>query len=97
MLSATSMALTGELVSLSLRPELDPGPEPHGTPLTEMETEMFARRLLQESDGAPLWVFAYGSLIWKPDFDAVEWQRGAARGWHRSFCLKMTRWRGSRA
>jgi len=97
MLGATRMALTDELVSLSLRPELDPGPEPHRTPLTEMETEMFARRLLQESDGAPLWVFACGSLIWKPDFDAVEWQRGAARGWHRSFCLKMTRWRGSRA
>nr|WP_064836503.1 gamma-glutamylcyclotransferase [Rhizobium phaseoli] len=97
MLGATSMALTDELVSLSLRPELDPGPEPHRTPLTEMEVETFARRLLQESAGAPLWIFAYGSLIWKPDFDAVEWQRGAARGWHRSFCLKMTRWRGSRA
>ncbi|EJT02082.1 ChaC family protein (plasmid) [Rhizobium sp. CCGE 510] len=94
---AAGMALTDELVSLSLRPELDPGPEPQRTQLTDAELEIFARRLLHESDGAPLWVFAYGSLIWKPDFDAVEWQRGAARGWHRSFCLKMTRWRGTRA
>ncbi|EJC83051.1 uncharacterized protein involved in cation transport [Rhizobium leguminosarum bv. trifolii WSM2297] len=96
MFGATRMALTDELVSLSLRPELDPGPEPHRTPLTETELEILARRLLDESDGAPLWVFAYGSLIWKPDFDAVGSQRGAARGWHRSFCLKMTRWRGTR-
>ncbi len=44
----------------------------------------------------PLWVFAYGSLIWKPDFDAVEARHGTATGWHRSFCLEMTRWRGSR-
>lgn len=41
------------------------------------------------------WVFAYGSLIWKPDFDAEEHLRASAWGWHRSFCLKMHRWRGS--
>ncbi|MBB5662238.1 cation transport protein ChaC [Rhizobium leguminosarum] len=96
MLGPTRMALTDELVSLTLRPEIDPGPEPHRVPLTEAELELFAKQLLDEAEGAPLWVFAYGSLIWKPDFDAVEWQRGAARGWHRSFCLKMTRWRGTR-
>jgi glutathione-specific gamma-glutamylcyclotransferase len=56
MLSSTSMALTGELVSLSLRPELDPDPEQHRTPLTELEVEMFARRLLQESAGAPWFI-----------------------------------------
>lgn len=91
------MALTDELVSLSLRPEVDVGPEPHRKPLTEVELEMLAERLLHESAGAPLWIFAYGSLIWKPDFDAVEAQHGATRGWHRSFCLEMTRWRGTRA
>ncbi|MHC2528986.1 cation transport regulator ChaC [Rhizobium leguminosarum] len=91
------MALTDELVSLSLRPAIDVGPDPHRKPLTEAEVEMLANRLLQESTGAPLWIFAYGSLIWKPDFDAVESQHGATRGWHRSFCLQMTRWRGTRA
>ncbi|WP_245456553.1 gamma-glutamylcyclotransferase [Rhizobium hidalgonense] len=91
------MALTDELVSLSLRPEVDVGPEPHRKPLTDAELEMLAERLLHESAGAPLWIFAYGSLIWKPDFDAVEAQHGATRGWHRSFCLEMTRWRGTRA
>jgi cation transport protein ChaC len=91
------MALTDELVSLSFRSEVDPGLEPHRTPLSEVELEALATRLLDESKGEPLWVFAYGSLIWKPDFDAVESLQATAWGWHRSFCLKMTRWRGSQA
>ncbi|CAN7731776.1 gamma-glutamylcyclotransferase [Rhizobium leguminosarum] len=97
LMTGSRMALTDELVSLSLRPAIDVGPEPHRKPLTEAEVEMLANRLLHESTGAPLWIFAYGSLIWKPDFDAVESQHGATRGWHRSFCLQMTRWRGTRA
>ncbi|NEI27014.1 gamma-glutamylcyclotransferase [Rhizobium leguminosarum] len=97
LMTGSTMALTDELVSLSLRPAIDVGPEPHRKPLSEAEAEMLANRLLDESTGAPLWIFAYGSLIWKPDFDAVESQHGAARGWHRSFCLQMTRWRGTRA
>ncbi|MBY3425464.1 gamma-glutamylcyclotransferase [Rhizobium laguerreae] len=89
------MALTEELVSLSLRVEADPGPEPHLTPLTKAELEIVAERLLLECGDAPLWIFAYGSLIWKPNFVAAESLRGVARGWHRSFCLEMTRWRGT--
>lgn len=49
--------------------------------------------------GAPegdLWLFAYGSLIWNPGHDFVEHQRATAAGWHRSFGLKLTRWRGTR-
>lgn len=91
----SSMALTSELVSLSLRVEADPGPEPHPTPLTKAELEIVAERLLHESGVGPLWIFAYGSLIWKQHFVAVESLRGVARGWHRSFCLEMTRWRGT--
>lgn len=96
MLGAVWLSRTSSSRS-AFAPSSIPAPSRTGHQLSEMEVEMFARRLLQESDGAPLWVFAYGSLIWKPDFDAVEWQRGAPRGWHRSFCLKMTRRRGSRA
>src|SRR5262249_48760753 len=49
--------------------------------------------------GAPegdIWLFAYGSLIWNPDHDFVEHLRATAIGWHRSFCLRLTRWRGTR-
>lgn len=34
-----------------------------------------------------MWVFAYGSLIWKPACDFVEIRTGVVRGWHRAFCL----------
>ncbi|MGY5809037.1 gamma-glutamylcyclotransferase [Rhizobium sp. LEGMi198b] len=89
------MDLTDELVTLSLRDEIDPGPDPLRIPITDGELEAIAERLDQESQGDALWVFAYGSLIWKPDFDAVEARVGTVKGWHRSFCLRMTRWRGS--
>lgn len=92
----SKMSLTEDLVSRSFRLEVDPGPEPHRTPLADSEIETLALRLLAECGQGPLWVFAYGSLIWKPDFDAVEARHGTATGWHRSFCLEMTRWRGSR-
>lgn len=38
-----------------------------------------------------VWVFAYGSLIWNPEFDVVEELHGTALGWHRSFCLGWVR------
>lgn len=44
------------------------------------------------------WVFAYGSLIWKPACDFVEMRTGLLHGWHRAFCLGWnTRFRGSDA
>lgn len=53
-----------------------------------------ADRLLREAAG-PLWVFAYGSLIWRPDFAPIEIRRALARGWHRSFCIELQNWRGT--
>jgi cation transport protein ChaC len=38
---------------------------------------------------APLWLFAYGSLIWRPGFEYVERARGYVQGWSRRF------WQGS--
>lgn len=34
-----------------------------------------------------LWVFGYGSLIWRPDFDFAERRAAKVHGWHRA--LKM--------
>lgn len=42
------------------------------------------------ADGA-IWIFAYGSLIWNPEFDFVEERLGTVAGWHRSFCLGWVR------
>ena len=41
----------------------------------------------QEPEIGEIWVFAYGSLIWKPACDFVEMRTGLVRGWHRAFCL----------
>ncbi|AEG92218.1 Candidate cation transport protein [Ramlibacter tataouinensis TTB310] len=45
-------------------------------------------KALQEWGGhGDLWIFGYGSLIWKPDFDYAERRPARVHGWHRA--LKM--------
>ena len=41
------------------------------------------------------WVFAYGSLIWHPDFEYAEKHRVRIHGYHRAFCINSTRYRGT--
>ncbi len=95
------MRLTPEMVRRAFREEADPGPGPGFTPVSEAESAALARALLAQPEapraGAPTHVFAYGSLIWKPDFEVPERLRGTLRGWHRSFCIGLNRWRGSPA
>lgn len=42
-----------------------------------------------------LWVFAYGSLMWRPGFDFVEVRSALLRGYHREFCVYSHRHRGT--
>ena len=37
--------------------------------------------------GRDLWVFGYGSLMWRPGFDYVERQPARLRGYHRALCI----------
>src|SRR5215470_15544351 len=62
-------------------------------PADPMPAEIAA---LRESAG-PVWIFAYGSLMWEPDFPHVETQPALLHGWHRSFCLYSYDYRGTRA
>jgi cation transport protein ChaC len=49
-------------------------------------------------DGArPVWIFAYGSLIWDPEFSYAETEAALLRGYHRSFCLYSYDYRGTPA
>ena len=41
-----------------------------------------------------IWVFAYGSLMWRPEFAYVDSQPALLRGYHRSLCLYSIRYRG---
>jgi len=50
-----------------------------------------AEVLAGRPDDGEVWIFAYGSLIWNPEFDFVEERLGTVSGWHRSFCLGWVR------
>jgi cation transport protein ChaC len=50
-------------------------------------------RIKQES--AELWVFGYGSLMWRPDFDFSEQAPAALIGAHRSLCIYSFHHRGT--
>lgn len=87
--------LSPELVALCERPEPKRGREPGVSYFSDEEYQAAAGRLQDEAQGAPLWVFAYGSLLWRPAFEPAESRRAEAHGWRRDFCMEIRRWRGS--
>lgn len=95
MMRQRRMSLTPELVAMCERSEVDSGPNPMFTPIGDTELDDLADRLMDHLGNEDLWLFAYGSLIWKPTSEFVEYRRGKVHGWHRSFCLEQTRWRGT--
>lgn len=44
-----------------------------------------------------LWVFGYGSLMWKPEFPFLERHAAHVHGFHRAFCVYSHVYRGTRA
>jgi len=48
---------------------------------------MLARTLQEWGGRRDLWVFGYGSLIWRPEFEYAEQRLARVHGWHRA--LKM--------
>lgn len=88
------LTLTAEQVALTLREVADPGLPPEWEPATDADFEALRDGILEAQEG-PLWIFAYGSLIWRPGFEFDRVRHGTAPGWHRSFCLEIRQWRGS--
>jgi cation transport protein ChaC len=94
---ARTMSLTQELVARCFRQVEDTGPDPDAAHLVDGDYDAMLDELQAELPAAePLWLFGYGSLIWKPEIDHAEERVAIARGWHRSFCMNMTRWRGTK-
>lgn len=48
-------------------------------------------------DGEPVWIFAYGSLLWDPEFRDTTAEPALLHGYHRSFCLFSYDYRGTLA
>jgi cation transport protein ChaC len=61
-------------------------------PIDPMPPEIAALRAC----GTPVWIFAYGSLMWNPEIPFAERRPALLRGWHRSFCLYSPEYRGTR-
>jgi len=51
---------------------------------------------LLRDGGEPVWIFAYGSLMWDPDIACAEARPALLHGYHRSFCLYSYDYRGTR-
>jgi cation transport protein ChaC len=63
---------------------------------TDEELAAALDRILLDHDEGDLWLFGYGSLMWKPELDFAESRPALLNGWHRRFCLWQWRYRGSR-
>jgi glutathione-specific gamma-glutamylcyclotransferase len=62
-----------------------------------IDTDLIRARELKPPEGEDFWVFAYGSLMWRPGFDHAEARPALLKGYHRAFCIASTHYRGSAA
>ena len=91
-----NLALTPDLVALTLRKVEDPGPPPGTNYFEDADYGPIVAETLAGAPAGPMWLFAFGSLIWKPACAVVEERKGLVRGWHRAFRLGWDfRWRGN--
>ena len=61
-----------------------PGPSPQGgrdpAPLLDAALSAWGGK-------GDVWIFGYASLIWRPEFEAVEERAAAVHGWHRALAM----------
>lgn len=93
-LAPRPLDLTLDLIRAAhARPVAD---DPAGlTVMTDEELRPGLEEIVAGREGAALWVFAYGSLMWRPEFPVAERRLGTVRGFHRRFCLLQRRFRGT--
>ncbi len=94
-LRTNKLDLTAELVARVERFEPDSGDLEHLTLLSDDALDSLAETIVSGNGAGPLWVFAYGSLIWNPDFRFAERTLCHAHGWRRVFNMGIIRWRAT--
>jgi cation transport protein ChaC len=93
------MRLSERHLALLRREIADPGPQMVDgfRPATEEDYAEAVNEMLRTRPDGPFWLFAYGSLVWKPETAFEVAEQAVARGWHRRFCLGWDyRFRGSK-
>lgn len=56
--------------------------------LTDEERQASLQRAMAHWDKPQdIWVFGYGSLVWRPEFDFLEQRLAQLHGYHRALCL----------
>jgi cation transport protein ChaC len=48
-----------------------------------------------EAEGGDLWVFGYGSLMWRPGFEFLSRSKAMVEGWRRRLCIYSHVYRGT--
>ena len=90
------LLLTAELVARAHRVVEDAGPPADRVRMTEADYDALAEEVLAGAEPErDIWLFASGSLIWKPACASAEQRPAVVLGWHRSFCLKLVWYRGT--
>lgn len=82
-------AATPRMTAMPALPPSPPGPM--------SEAALVASRRVRPLPGRDFWVFAYGSLMWRPGFEAAAALPALLRGWHRAFCIYSHHYRGTPA
>ena len=91
------ISLTADHIARVHRVIEDCGPAPGVEQQTEADYAAWVASILAShpAPDRPIQLFAYGSLIWKPEIEHRAERPGVARGWHRAFCLRTHRFRGT--
>ncbi len=92
---ADIMALTPALIARLQMPAADCGPGPHDTLCDDADYARLQAEVLAGKPPGGLWLFAYGSLIWRPACLDEERRPALLRGHHRQFCLRTRRFRAT--
>jgi len=89
------MEITQHLLSFAFLRKVDSSPlvTPAPTPssfrlLTDAERHASLQATMAALPaGNDIWIFGYGSLIWRPEFDYAERRHALLHGYHRALCL----------
>lgn len=90
-----TLSLTPAHIARVHRAVPDTGPPPGMVLHTDADYAEWVARTLAKAPAGPVRLFAYGSLIWKPEIAHTAESPATAHGWHRSFCLRMIRYRAT--